>query len=161
MWSVKLFPGWRQQSWLHFWWQFTKYPQSSDRKATGTPGNVQKLSMTTLVDGWKGVTTPLFAGRQPTSYLRYGYEYRDSCLFPAAHQSGRSSLMNVSRGSCDILAQGLGVFWKFCFHFIHQLTSTKALSHRICFAFCKMQCCQPARLNLPISVWANHPYFPT
>ena len=78
---------------------------------------------------------PFFAGRQPTSYLRYGYGYRDGCLFPAANQSGRSSLMNVSRGTCDISSQGLRIFWKFCFHFIHQLTSTKALSHRICFAF--------------------------
>ena len=32
---------------------------------------------------------------------------------PAAHQTGRSSNLNVSGGSCDLPVQGLRVFWNF------------------------------------------------
>ena len=51
VWSVLSFPGWRKQSWLHFWkckCKFSKDPHYVDRKVTGAPQNIQKWATTTL-----------------------------------------------------------------------------------------------------------------
>lgn len=46
----------------------------------------------------------------PLSNSEEGGGVVGGCSSPATHQSGRSSLLNVLRGTCDLSVHGMGVF---------------------------------------------------